>query len=160
MYSYYNPNPRSRSVGDCVVRGISKATGKDWDTVFLELAIEGYTEKDMPSANAVWGKYLRRLGYRRAVIPDSGEESCTVAPNCSVQLMDSETPVFYIKAADASGMPLPLRTFDYTERLQGAVRPPDGRETQGTDYVTREEFNALAARFAALAAKKEENENG
>lgn len=79
MYSYYNPNPKSRSVGDCVVRGISKATGKEWDEVFLALAIEGYIEKDMPSSNAVWGRYLRRLGYTRAVIPDRGTESCTVA---------------------------------------------------------------------------------
>ena len=32
MYSYYNPNPiKNKRVGDCVVRALSKATGKSWE---------------------------------------------------------------------------------------------------------------------------------
>ena len=38
-------------------------------------------------------------------------------------LMDSETQTFYIKTADASGMPQPLRVFDYKERMQAAQAP-------------------------------------
>ena len=55
----------------------------------------------------------------------------------SVLLMDSEQSVLYIKSTDQSGMPLPLRIFDYTERNQnGNVAPLAERP----DYISREEF--------------------
>lgn len=88
---------------------------------------------------------------------DAGAKAFLVAPGCSAWLFDSEEPVFYIKTADASGMPLPLRIFDYQERLQGGTAPQGTRCAQGRDYVTREEFNALAARIAALTEKEETN---
>ena len=37
-------------VGDCVVRSITKLLNKDWDSVYLMLAMQGYALKDMPSA--------------------------------------------------------------------------------------------------------------
>ena len=78
MYSYFNENPRGKNVGDCTVRAISKAIGKDWGETYLALAIEGYLECDMPSANAVWGAYLRREGYKRYMIPDTCPDCYTV----------------------------------------------------------------------------------
>jgi hypothetical protein len=53
--------------------------------------------------------------------------------------MDSEESVFYIKSTDQSGMPQPLRIFDYTERTAqhseaGITKKPD------VDYVSRSEF--------------------
>ena len=51
---------------------------------------------------------------------EAGAKSFLVAPNQSVLLMDSESNVFYIKSSDASGMPLPLRVFEYTETTQNA----------------------------------------
>ncbi len=71
MYSYFNENPQGKNVGDCTVRAISKATGQDWETTFLALAMQGYLDGDMPSANAVWGAYLHRLGYKRHMVPDT-----------------------------------------------------------------------------------------
>ena len=53
---------------------------------------------------------------------EAGAKSFLVAPGQTVQLMDSEAEVFYIKASDASGVPLPLRIFDYRERTTGAQR--------------------------------------
>ena len=44
---------------------------------------------------------------------ESGAKSWIVGRGESVLLMDSESQCFYIKSADASGMPLPLRVFDY-----------------------------------------------
>lgn len=43
-------------------------------------------------------------------------KSYPVSAGQSILLMDSESNSFFIKTADASGMPLPLRIFDYTER--------------------------------------------
>lgn len=79
MYSYFNPNPSGRNVGDCTVRAISKATGKDWDETYLILCIQGYLDGDMPSANSVWGHYLRNLGYTRHILPDTCPDCYTVA---------------------------------------------------------------------------------
>jgi hypothetical protein len=72
-----------------------------------------------------------------------GEEAAKsyyVQPGKSVLLMDSESKCFYIKSVDASGMPLPLRIFDYTERAQTAPASPTTNATPNNDYITREEF--------------------
>lgn len=49
---------------------------------------------------------------------EAGAKSWAVAPGKSVMLMDSESNTFYIKSSDNSGMPMPLRIFDYAERTQ------------------------------------------
>lgn len=67
---FYNPNPQGKNVGDCTVRAISKALNQDWYNTYFGLCIEGAIKGDMPSSNAVWGSYLRRNGYHRALAPD------------------------------------------------------------------------------------------
>ena len=79
MYVPYNPNPYHKRVDDCVIRGIAKVLGKDWNTVYLGVAMQGFTSKNMPSSNAVWGEYLRRKGFRRYAIPNSCPDCYTVA---------------------------------------------------------------------------------
>lgn len=81
---------------------------------------------------------------------ESGAKAYMVAAGNSVLLMDSENSAFYIKSTDASGMPLPLRTFDYTERTESPKTPPQTAQQPGVEFVTRKEFDALAARCAAL----------
>ncbi len=75
----YNPNPDRRNVGDCTVRAISKALGQDWETTYTGLALEGFCLCDMPSANHIWGAYLKRHGFRRALIPDECPDCYSVA---------------------------------------------------------------------------------
>lgn len=70
---------------------------------------------------------------------ESGAKSFIVNPGQTVLLMDSESNVFYIKSSDNSGMPMPLRVFDYKERI---VQKP---ETIRQDYITREEFEKRLA---------------
>ena len=78
MYNHFNPNPCGKNVGDCTVRAIVKATGKEWGEVYLRLCIQGYLDGDMPSANACWGRYLRSIGYRRYIVPDTCPDCYTV----------------------------------------------------------------------------------
>lgn len=71
-------------------------------------------------------------------------KSYLVGAGQSVLLMDSESSAFYIKSTDASGMPMPLRVFEYKERTQDAGKAP--AVTQQVDlsgYVTQEEFEAF-----------------
>lgn len=73
MYKEYNANPINRRGNDCTVRAISKAMGKTWDRVYMDLCLCGARYKDMPSSNYVWGSYLKDNGYVRNV------EDCTVS---------------------------------------------------------------------------------
>lgn len=77
-------------------------------------------------------------------------ESYMVAPNNAVVLWDSAAPVLYLKQADASGKPS-IKIFDLIERTQHPAQAP---EKANNDYVTREEFEALEAKFEALTAEK------
>lgn len=81
-YQYYNPNPLSKSVGDCVIRALSKALDTDWYTIYSELTVQGYAMADMPSSNAVWGQYLKTKGFRRYIIPNTCPDCYTVADFC------------------------------------------------------------------------------
>lgn len=81
-------------------------------------------------------------------------KSYPVMPGQSVLLMDSETNCFGIKTVDTSGMPLPLRIFDYTERAaktQPAVQSTAQASQPAIDtslFVTREEFEAKIAELS------------
>lgn len=54
----------------------------DWDSVYSDITDIGYEMKDMPSANRVWGEYLKRLGFKRYVIPDTCPGCYTVKDFC------------------------------------------------------------------------------
>lgn len=67
---------------------------------------------------------------------EAGAKSYLVGAGQSVLLMDSESSTFYIKSTDASGMPMPLRAFDYKERTQAQAQAPVAQN----QYVTHEEL--------------------
>lgn len=82
MFVPYNPNPQANYVGDCVIRAIAKVTNKDWDTTYLGVAIQGFVMKDMPSANHVWGAYLRSQNFKQYTIPNTCPDCYSVAEFC------------------------------------------------------------------------------
>lgn len=125
MYRYYNANPMALRVGDCTVRAISKALGQSWDETYIGLCVAGLEQCDMPSANAVWGRYLKRHGYTRRALPDTCPDCYTVEaftqehpegtfilalPSHVVAVIDgdyfdtwdsgSETPIYYWRKDD------------------------------------------------------------
>lgn len=81
-WEYYNPNPAGKRVGDCVIRAICKATGQDWETVFSGIMVKACMLSDMPSANYVWGAYLKDRGYQRYLIDDHSQSIYTVFDFC------------------------------------------------------------------------------
>lgn len=78
---------------------------------------------------------------------EAAAKAWLVAPGASVMLMDSENSVFYIKATDASGMPMPLRVFDYSERTAQPVAPKPEPQIDMGQYVTRQELEAKLAQM-------------
>lgn len=89
---------------------------------------------------------------------EAGAKSFLVAPGQSLVLMDSEAEVFYIKSTDASGVPMPLRIFDYKERTGGAMRPSQAAQTPAAEYVTRAEFDAFVAKLAQMTAPAQQEQ--
>ena len=73
---------------------------------------------------------------------EAGAKAYPVAAGISVLLMDSEGEHFYIKSTDASGMPQPLRTFEYKEVLENQQPEisPVAQSFDSSQFVTRDEF--------------------
>lgn len=97
---------------------------------------------------------------------EAGAKSYIVAPGNTVMLMDSEGERFYLKSADASGMPMPLRIFEYKERTetpsQAFSGPVAAQNVNFDNFVTREEFEQRMASMASQCqcrnkAKKKED---
>lgn len=74
---------------------------------------------------------------------EAGAKSYLVGAGNSVLLMDSENSVFYIKSTDTSGMPMPLRIFDYSERTaeQHTDTATSVPNVNLDDYVTKAELD-------------------
>lgn len=83
MFQKYNANPTGKQVGDCTIRAISKALNQDWETTYAGTALEGYRLFDLPSANHVWGSYLKSKGFKRHIIPDECPDCYTVKDFCA-----------------------------------------------------------------------------
>lgn len=82
MWIRVNPNPVGRQTGDCVIRAIAVATGQSWREVYRDLCEEGEKQGDLPNSNAVWGNYLRKLGAKQFLLPESCPACVTVRAFC------------------------------------------------------------------------------
>lgn len=78
-----------------------------------------------------------------------------IAPNSAVALWDSTAPTVYLKQADASGKPT-LKIYDLVERAETA---PNAPQKPGVEFVTREEFDRLAALVGEIKGKKKRKED-
>lgn len=78
-----------------------------------------------------------------------------IAPNSAVALWDSTSPTVYLKQSDASGKPT-LKIYDLVER---AETPRTAPQEKGVEFVTRKEFDALAALVGEIKGKKKRKED-
>lgn len=99
---------------------------------------------------------------------ESGAKAYPVTPGNSVLLLDSESDRFFIKSSDTSGMPLPLRVFNYEEQTENKGTTSSIQHSfDPNNFVTRDEFNILAEKIEELSRKpkneyqrKEKQTNG
>jgi hypothetical protein len=78
-----------------------------------------------------------------------------IAPNSAVALWDSSAPTVYLKQSDASGKPT-LKIYDLVER---AETPRTAPQEKSVEFVTREEFDRLAALVGEIKGKKKRKED-
>lgn len=84
-FCFYNANPKGKRASDCVIRAISHATGKDWDSILDDLVALSHRYKIMPNEKACYNKYLEALGFTKEKQPKkydntkyTGKEFCSL----------------------------------------------------------------------------------
>lgn len=91
---------------------------------------------------------------------EAGAKAYPVAAGNSVLLMDSESPVLYMKSTDISGRPLPIETYDLVKREERPVIPqaPVQQVQQPqidlSQYVTMSELEAKVEELVNKALEK------
>lgn len=70
-FIYHNENPENIQTEDCVIRALALFFNDSWENIYTDLTMQGYFMHSMPSANNVWGQYLKKNGYNRRIIPDT-----------------------------------------------------------------------------------------
>ena len=82
---------------------------------------------------------------------EAGAKSYMIAPNSTVMLMDSESQRFFLKSTDVSGMPQPLRIFEYHETTQNARKTaPIEQTVDYSSFATKAEFEAFKSEIEGV----------
>ena len=117
MFKNINVNPIHKRTDDCTIRAIATVLDKPWEEVYADICVEGLKYFDMPSANHVWGSYLKKKGFRRHIIPDT-------CPNCyTVEDFARDNPNGrYILAA--SGHVIPVIDGCYYDTFDSGQKIP------------------------------------
>ena len=90
------------------------------------------------------------------VLGQNEAESYPVAPNATVTMWDKNQKTFYIKTANAQGIPS-MQIYDFTERVQTPSNSPTEHVcTCGDKYATKEQINALEGKINDILAMYEE----
>ena len=90
------------------------------------------------------------------VLGQNEAESYPVAPNSTVTMWDKNQKTFYIKTANAQGVPS-MQIYDFTERPQNAPQMPAEHVCKcGDNFVTKEEFKTLQGKYDDVMAIIEE----
>lgn len=92
----YNPNPKEKKTSDGVIRALCKVTGKNWDSIYLELLKRGFELKVMPDDDKVWKEYLDSEGFVYHSIPIAKVDK---RPRVEAFLKEHPTGTYILKVA-------------------------------------------------------------
>lgn len=97
-YIFFNNNPKKRRTGDCVIRAISFATGKEWQDVYSELSALGIERALIINDHKNWEEYLKYLGYEKQPMPKREDNTrYTIKEFCNE--LAKENQVYIVKIA-------------------------------------------------------------
>lgn len=87
------------------------------------------------------------------VLGQNEAESYPVAPNATVTMWDKNQKTFYIKTANAQGIPS-MQIYDFTERSQNTPQKPTEHACKcGDNFVTKEELKALQDKYDDILSR-------
>lgn len=121
------------------------ATYTPYYTQFAPVQQQGQSVQQNVQNNRVW------------VQGEAGAKSYLVAPNNTVDLWDSESPVIYIKSADASGLPS-IKVLDYVVRNSQnntANTSPSSTDDKLSSFATKTEINAIYDEIKTIKTRME-----
>ena len=92
---------------------------------------------------------------------EAGAKAYPLAPNSNALLMDAESEIFYIKSVDASGMPQPLRIFEYKEvfPVSETVDVSHSHDDK-PEYATKEELNDIKKMLEEIKTNQSKHNKG
>lgn len=132
-YPYYTPTPTS-------------GTGMQTTVPVNQMQQPQQTGQSVGNQGFVW------------VQGEAGAKAYPVAAGNSVLLMDSESPVLYMKSTDISGRPLPIETYDLVKREEKPIIPQVQQAQQPqidlSQYVKMSDLEAKVEELVNKALEK------
>ncbi len=87
------------------------------------------------------------------VLGQNEAESYPVAPNATVTMWDKNQKTFYIKTANAQGIPS-MQIYDFTERVENPQKSPVEHVCQcGNNFILKEELNAVQGEIQEILGR-------
>lgn len=110
----------------------------------------GYNQpNNAPQNNQANQQQMNQYAFVNGI---EGAKSFQLGPNQTVLLMDSDSPVCYMKSSNGVGQST-LRYFKLTEVTEADLKAQSVPTDKSIDYVTKNEFKELSNRFEELLAK-------
>lgn len=85
---------------------------------------------------------------------EAAAKAYPIAPGQFAILLDSEKNAMYTKTTDGLGRPLPIRIFDYAERIQ----TPDP-VTENENYVSKSDFDNFKNEIREMLKNNQNKQN-
>lgn len=98
-WQYYQPNKKDLkdNYGDCVIRALTKVTGKGWLEVFEELIPYARELQCMPNGKSCYEKYLSENGFKYTGISN---KKGTKRPTVQSFTKDHKEGVYFVTVAN------------------------------------------------------------
>lgn len=98
-WKYYQPNKKDLKddYGDCVIRALTKVTGKEWLEVFEELLPYAREFQCMPNGKPCYGKYLEDTGFTYVGISN---KKGTKRPTVQRFALDHKEGTYFLRVAN------------------------------------------------------------
>ena len=81
-----------------------------------------------------------------------------VDPGQTILLMDSDSPVLYLKSTDISGRPTPMIIYDLVERKEQPVSNQNVQNIDLSEYVKRSDIESIIAESVSKAVDEKMGE--
>lgn len=90
---------------------------------------------------------------------EAGAKAYLTAPNTSILLLDSESPVLYLKTTDSNGLPT-LKIMDYTVRDNSPTKVVNRDDYATRDDIShiRKEIDEINRRLATIKERTHEHD--
>jgi len=88
----------------------------------------------------------------------NGAKAYPLSPNSRAFLFDSEKDTFYVKTTDNSGMPQPIREFEYVE-ITPETTESIAKEIDTSNFATKDDLKEILSKLDEIKDFRNERKN-